>query len=416
MKLDEVLSLIRRGWWVALGLALLGAYEGHSYAAKKPVLYSSTSQAYVVVNNSGTSGGDAFNAGQAAQNKMASYTVLAKSRPVTQKVIDALQLTLKPEEVAAHLSVDFAPGTLLLEITATGETARLASDLASETNRQLVNQVEILETPAPGVPAWTRLIPLSESTPPTASKPGTTKLTAAGGLGGLGLGMGLAFLMTRFDPRVRSEKRLAEIFGSDPLSSDDPRAIRARVLAEGNAGRLVAVSGVRAESWPTTRQLADSLAAAGASVLVVDARPVLGGATSAFGMADAEGLAESLRLGEPPHGLGQPEAGSVAVLPSGIARADLPDLLASSQARRALDQLSSAYDHVLVDGVTPTTSPAAAGALRLFVVRPGKASASGYRSESGAESALDSPRLLAVVRRSIVLRWLMGLAGGRSGR
>ncbi|MGL6234713.1 MAG: hypothetical protein ACRC20_05160 [Segniliparus sp.] len=417
MSLDEMIAIARRGWWIVLGLAVLGAWEGHEHAAKKPVAYSSTSQSYVVVNNSGTSGGDAFNAGQAAQNKMASYTALAKSRLVTQKVIDALQIALTPDDVAARLSVDFAPGTLLLDVTATAETERLASDLAAETTRQLVQQVDILETPAPGVPAWTRLISVVQSTPPTPSKPGTTKLAAAGGLGGLVLGSALVLLLTRLDPRVQSEQGLADVFGSEPLPSDEPRAIRARLFSAQNAGKLVAVSGIRADSWPTTQRVAEAIAATGASVLVVDARPVLGGATSARGMADSEGLAELVRSGGPHQFQAPPsEAGNVAVVPSGRARADLPDLLTSANARRVLAQLSSDYDHTLVDGITPVEGTALADAVRLFVVKPGKASAKAYRSEAGLGFAEDFPRLLVVARRATAARWLAGLAGRRRAR
>ena len=109
-------AIARRGWALVILLMVIGGVVGMSVGNSKPTTYTATQRGFVVVNNSGTSGGDAFNAGQAAQARMASYAALATAPAVTSRVASALNVKLSPEEIAKDLSVSFPPGTLVLVI------------------------------------------------------------------------------------------------------------------------------------------------------------------------------------------------------------------------------------------------------------------------------------------------------------
>ena len=212
MTLTDVTTTFRRGWWLIVLATVVCGVAGTLYGTSQSTTYSSTTHGYVVVNNSGTSGGDAFNAGQAAQSRMASYAALATTPAVTSGVATALQLTLNPEQVAEHLAVSFPPGTLLLDITATADTPQLATDLAAETLRQLQKQVQVLETPAPGIPQWARLETVNEPTTLVTTIPSTWTFIVGGIVGGIVLGIVLAYFFTRwFAPATKSRgKRRAD--------------------------------------------------------------------------------------------------------------------------------------------------------------------------------------------------------------
>lgn len=194
-------AIARRGWALVILLMVIGGVVGMSFGNSKPTTFTATQRGFVVVNNSGTSGGDAFNAGQAAQARMASYAALATAPAVTSRVVSALNVKLSPEEIARDLSVSFPPGTLVLVIKATAPTARLASDLAQETLRQLQTVVEQLETPAPDVPQWARLQALSEPADAVASAPVTAKFAAIGLAIGAAAGIALAYFYSLIPER-----------------------------------------------------------------------------------------------------------------------------------------------------------------------------------------------------------------------
>ncbi|WP_185981670.1 Wzz/FepE/Etk N-terminal domain-containing protein [Skermania sp. ID1734] len=433
--MSDIAGILRRVWWVVAAMAVLGAICGWAYGSSRPVTYSSTAQLYVVVNNSGTSGGDANDAIQAAHSRIASYAALATTPEVATSVAQALDLNMTPAEIAKDLSVTFPPGTLLLNVTATASNPRLASDLAAETTRQLQKLVNTLETPAPGVPVWSRLLPVSNATPPVSSASSSTKFVLAGLAAGFVLGAAAAYALIRFDSRVRSESQLAKAVGVAVVPADDPRALRAAVSdARAGSRRAVAVMSLDVNTWPITRELAKSIAATGASVLVLDARTSGAGLTEEAGLTDRPGMSEYIRGGQDialiplSNGGGSHrrrtnapltytgndgQAAAVAtadpgkpqgvqVIGAGIQRADLPDLLAFSRMESIIARATSIYDYVLIDGLSPGSDARIGSAVKLSVIALGVRSAESIRSDygfdrrhtSGALTNGDAPRTL----------------------
>ncbi|GAA1009747.1 hypothetical protein GCM10009551_092740 [Nocardiopsis tropica] len=402
MTLRDVTQFVRRGWWLVLICAVAGTVLGVGYAQSRPLVYTATAQSYVVVNNSGTSGGDMYNSVQAAQARMATYAELGTSPKITAEVAKALQLTMSPEEIAAQVKVTFAPGTLLLQFTATHPSDVIAQGLAGETARQLAREVSELELPRPGLPPWVRLLPVTDGSGAVASVAPVSKYGAAGLAVGVLLGCAAAFVLIRLRPRVATAGELGDDLGVPVVRAENGVAVRDTVAAAAGAasagtGVSILVSAVDGDAWPMAQTLAEDLADTDSAVLLIDCRAVGPASAASASAGDASGGAEpSLRaaLAAGVDGAQSvsrtlaPEAGTVAVLPSGARSGDaadstVSDRLLSPRAHDVVRTLGAGFDYVILGGV-PAESPARLDErVRLVVARLGTRSPDGYRRALG---------------------------------
>lgn len=402
MTLRDVTQFARRGWWLVLICAVAGTVLGVGYAQSRPVVYTATAQSYVVVNNSGTSGGDMYNSVQAAQARMATYAELGTSPKITAEVAKALQLTMSPEEIAAQVKVTFAPGTLLLQFTATHPSDVIAQGLAGETARQLAREVSELELPRPGLPPWVRLLPVTDGSGAVASVAPVSKYGAAGLAVGVLLGCAAAFVLIRLRPRVATAGELGDDLGVPVVGAENGVAVRDTVVAAAGAasaetGVSVLVSAVDGDAWPMAQTLAEDLADTDSAVLLIDCRAVGPASAAPASPGEAsEGAEPSLRaaLAAGVDGAQSvsrtlvPEAGTLTVLPSGARSGDAPDStvsdrLLSPRAHDVVRTLGAGFDYVILGGV-PAESPARLGeSVRLVVACLGTRSPDGYRRALG---------------------------------
>jgi polysaccharide biosynthesis transport protein len=217
--------------------------------------------------------------------------------------------------------------------------------------------------------------------PLPAAPTGTGKMVvlSLGGVLGLALGVGTAFVRDRFDDRVRDRDDLglcldapvlgviprvrrsagpASVFSSAPLSraAEAYRHLRVRldslIAATGSQGKVVLVAGAHAGEGRTcvATNLAAALAHAGATVLLVDAdlrHPSLGGV---FHTSKRRGLLDLLTgeasLGDVIAATDLPGLGLVTV---GTATDRSAEMFEAGRLARAFAAMTAAADVVVVD-------------------------------------------------------------------
>ncbi|MCK0519971.1 YveK family protein [Williamsia sp. DF01-3] len=158
MGVNDYVQVVRRRWAIVVIATLVGALLGGAYAATEEVQYTSTSQLFVAIADQ--NGSDPLQAGQAAQQRLVSYASLATGQAVTQGVIDQLNLDETTGDVAGRITVQYPPGTVLLNITTTGDSAAQARELNGAVDDQLQAVVRRLES-VPGEAPRARVCPWS---------------------------------------------------------------------------------------------------------------------------------------------------------------------------------------------------------------------------------------------------------------
>lgn len=362
MGVTEYLKIARRRWRILIVCALLGIIAGAGYTIMQDVTYTSRSQLYVSIQEQpGTN--DAFQSVQAAQQRLVSYASLANGQAVTQAVVDQLNLDATPADVSGRITVEYPPGTVLLNITTTGSTADGAQDLNAAVDEQLQALIRRLETPpGGGNPAAS----LSVVDPPSEGSAIRADPKLYAGLGlivGLGVGVIIAFLRDRSVRTIFSSDSVAAalhipVIGPvDPQHPDDTRirTVRTKVLAAHteSGAKTVFVTGTGVDSAPVTNTLVSTLVKTGRRTILVDAR---------FGHEsdenDGPGLGEVLagKVDASEHLTGSEDSGLRILRPGGLDESAV-NLIASSAFGEALTRLEALADIVVVQMGDLTASP-----------------------------------------------------------
>lgn len=352
MNMSQITGALRRRWAVIVAALLIGALAGLGAVQFKPQTFTSASQLYVSVN-----GGDAANAyqgGQAAQQRIASYASLATGEALMAEVIAQLKLDITPSQLASHVSATYPPGTVLLNVQTTDPSATTAKQLNSAVVQQLQSLVTNLETTVPGGTPAAQLQVVNPSSDAVANGRSGITYLVLGAFAGFVAGLILTALIEMTDRTVRHPAQLRRILDVPVVGSNDRsilskvqiRELRSQVLAvDDSARRSILVAALDAEGHDVAFELAAAIAAAGSKTALVRAR---------FDQSQdgvACGLAEVLRgevyldkvMGSTDHPRlsamlpGQPDDGSV-------------DALASRPFRDLMATLRSRFDCVVLDG------------------------------------------------------------------
>ena len=130
---------MRWSWLIALA-TIVGAVLGFVLLSSLGLLSTYSATATVAI------GAEVFSSDQdpsylsTAASLAPTYVELARLEPVTQAVIDALDLPETTEELGKLLEVTLIRDTQLIQIKATYEDAQVAADIANEVARQLALQ------------------------------------------------------------------------------------------------------------------------------------------------------------------------------------------------------------------------------------------------------------------------------------
>jgi receptor protein-tyrosine kinase len=383
VKLGEYLRIARERWKAVLVCVTGGAAVALLLTASATPTYEATARVFVSTPNA--QAGLAFEGGEYAVSRAASYADLVGSRRLASQVVDRLGLEADPADVADQVTASVTPSTANLQITAVATDPVQARDVAQATAAELSELVATLETPA-----GRRAAPVTATVLDTASVPGTpaspapARNLAVGVLLGLLLGLGMAVLRDLLDATLRDSADAEEAAGLPVLGElvHEPRTARRPVeIARGGNGPYVEGLRVLRTNLPPDRAvltvtgtvgkegrsttavaLAVMIARAGRRVLLIEGdlrRPRLHrqlDLRSDVGVTSVVGGRLSLEQAVQRCGVR-----NLAVLASGDLPLDPPELLGSPRMGELLAQAREQADVVLVDA--PPLLPVADAAV-----------------------------------------------------
>lgn len=323
-----------------------------------------------------------------AEARVQSYTDVATSPSVTSQVIKDLGLSMTNAQLAGEVSADAPVNKVLINLHVTDRSPGRAATVANDLARVFSSVVQELEQTNPATASPIKLTVTQPANVPTGPvSPRVTLDMALAAVMGLVLGIGLALLRENLDRTFKTvddltriadiavmgvvpwDKKAPELpvaFRGDPLGSRTEafRHVRTNLqfVDVDNPPRVIAVTSAMPSEGKThtALNLAASLAEAGQRVCLVDAdlrRPSVAGQ---LGLVGDVGLTSVLigkaRAQEVLQNVGR----NFAVLTAGVIPPNPSELLVSEQFRRALADISTQVDTIVID--TAPLLPVADGA------------------------------------------------------
>jgi capsular exopolysaccharide synthesis family protein len=370
-----VWSALRTRWRSSAAGLVLGALVAVLVSELMGPSYTSTMQFFVSTAESASTS-DAFQGNQFAQQRVASYTGLLTGDELAARIVDRLDLTISPDEVAAMIDATTVTGTVLIDVSVTdsspARTERVAGALGTEFP-EMVSDLETRgnhsDTPV-DVQFTDRPGPAVAPSPPMPVRNGVL-----GALLGLLCGAGVAVGRTLLDRSVTDTGVAEELTGAPAIGivfrdagldrrhtiehADSRTAEQYRQLAtslqylnvDAPPAVIMISSSVPAEGKTTmTINLAFALAEAGHRVTVVEAdlrRPkvveyldLVGGAGVTNLLAGSADLEDVVQVRGGP---------GLRVIAAGPTPPNPGRLLGSTQMSALLERLRRENDYVLID-------------------------------------------------------------------
>jgi polysaccharide biosynthesis transport protein len=393
MSAADVVRAIRARWllFTVCCIVPIAAAAFAAAHASAPV-YSATAGLIVVPTR--LAGGvdayqNAYAAAELAQLQTSSYASQVDSPAVLRAVIADLHLATTPSQLSRKVSATSPANSVVIDITASGDSAAAARDIANDTAQRFVGLGSSVVSPA------LRLSLVKPALLPTA--PSSSHKTSDLFLGlvvGLVVGLTAVILREKTDLRVRTvgEARLSTgcsfvasvgdtggragslirraglpIHTADPGSSaaESFRRLRlrlARALSAHPAKSLAVTSLAPGDCGPVVAiNLALVLAEAGSSVLLVDADARAGQIASHFGMDSQLGLTTVIGEETLPQSAFRQYHENLRLLPAGSPAAD-GEQPSAAQLAELLDTWQGTCDYIVVH-VGPILAHAVAAEL-----------------------------------------------------
>jgi len=385
MELSEYLAVLRKNWLVIALVGALSLGAGFAYSMTAPPSYKATSSVYVSLKQ-GASVGELVQGNTYAQDLVQSYAQLATMPIVLAPVIEKLGLDTTPRVLAKSITATSPLQTVILEISAVGDSPQKAADLSNAVSDQLAIAVGGLG--ATGGPAIF-LTTVAKATPPSSAfSPNTLLITATCLVLGLLLSVLFALARSVLDTRVRSVKEIRRVTDAAVLSTvryernasqhalamrDDPYGDRAESYRRlrtnlrflnltGSRRSIVITSALLGEGKSTTAiNLAIAMSEGSARILLIDADLRWPSIAQYMGIEGEVGLTTVL-IGEADlDDVIQPWGdGKLDVLPAGQVPPNPSELLDSQAMADLLALLGERYDVILLDSapLLPVTDAA----------------------------------------------------------
>jgi len=424
MDLRTYLTAIRKGWWIVVTLAVLGAGVAALIAYRTTPLYEAKLSFWVSASPDPT---NPASAAQLAQDRATSYAELIPDEGLSEAVVRYKDLPISPSQVSSEMSASASINTSLIRVTVRDPLKARALTIANGVSAVFPAQAAELDGPRPATTLTPRLPATVSSAPVSPRK----SLDLALGLSvGLLLGLLAAVARDRLDTGVRSEETFTEI-SQAPVLATIPydKRIKQAPLVLGNAAysiraeafrqlrtnlqfldaarpaKVVVISSALTSEGKsvTTANLALVFAEIGQRVLLIEAdlrRPHL---SEYFGVERSVGLSNVLA--------GQVAVGDVIqnwgmdgidLLPSGLIPPNPSELLGSPRMSELMADLRGRYDVILLD--PPPLLPVTDAALTavqadgvVIVVRHGKTSRSQLAAATNALQSVDARVLGGVI-------------------
>jgi len=359
-SLTRYIGVLRERIWLIVGCTVLVFAVAAIYVKVAPRTYQAEAEMEVQPSNPADAVLSALpvlhQSGDPTEDVLTGASLVTTPH-VADSVVSALHLKISPQAALGDISATPIGQAGLVAVQATTSSPKLSQRLATafvnqtiavstgQMHSAIAAEIPDLKTQLAGIPAGQRYGPgslgaqldeleqLSRQPDPTlvlesaAALPASpssprTKLTlVAGLLGGLLLGIGVAFGLHAIDPRLRREEQLRELFGTPVLarvrrerrrkrmsplfphdlslaSQEGYRTLRTTLSARGSSSEsrayLVTGSGPGEGKSTTAISLAVALAQTGASVILLEAdlrRPTF---ADAFALQDFSGIEQVL--------------------------------------------------------------------------------------------------------------------------
>ena len=344
MDLQQFIRVLRVRWKFIVVTLLLGGSLTAAFALNQAPTYESTGRIFIVTPNGSPS--DAF-ATLLVTQRASSYADLAKDPTLLQKVANRLEKPISTSELAERITASVVVNTQIVQVTATGPTPQEAKDVADAEVEQLLGLVTDLERPTKNVPAT--VVARSAGDPTLNSSPigPPTWLYFFIGLLLSGLvGFMGAVLRDRLDLTIKARTDAETVAGAPVISalpldsavakdrrsnvrSDSPLAEAFRVLRanlrfadlDGRGQMILVTSALPNEGKTLTAvNLAQSLAASGQAVLLIDCDLRSPSVATDLGLENAVGMLSVLLGHVTLTGAIQGHPSGLDVLPTGPGR------------------------------------------------------------------------------------------------
>ncbi|UUZ57629.1 YveK family protein [Nocardioides sp. B-3] len=198
-----VLRILARWRLIAVSTVVLGLGALAITLAADPV-YTSHAQLYVASAGDDSDSEAIVADGVRVKGRALSYAAVANTEAMATVVIDDLELDESPEDVADRINAVVPFATVLINLSATGDSPEQARDLAEAVVRNYNDVPAGIETADVGG-LRVEVSTLKEATlPEEATSPRPLLNILAGLVAGLLLGVALAVLRDLFDQRVRT--------------------------------------------------------------------------------------------------------------------------------------------------------------------------------------------------------------------
>ena len=210
IDLLELLYALKRRWWAILLALIIGAGAAGVYTKQLIApIYESTSMVYVLSKETTLASLADLQIGSQLTKD---YSVIIKSRPVLEEVIEKQNLDMTTDDLAKMITIDNPSDTRILSITVADVEPMRAKSIVDEVTKSASNYIgDIMEMVPPKV-IETGVVAIEPSSP-------SVKKNAA--LGGLGLAVlvcGLICLRTILDDTIKSEEDIEKYLGLSVLA------------------------------------------------------------------------------------------------------------------------------------------------------------------------------------------------------
>lgn len=223
MELRDYARGLRRHWLAIVLMTLVGIGAGYGWSALQTPVYVAGASGYVVSKQSEDVGistvGDNL-----ARSRVQSYLDIAGWRSVAENAIADLDLDTTPEVLVTRVTVENPEDTVIMRITAEGDSPEGARDLAETWIRAMKTEIDVIEGDGTEGSAPVTVIPGdSASLPSSPAFPDVQMALIVGGILGLGFGIAFAMIRTVSDRRIRvgedvEQKTGVSVVGSIPIA------------------------------------------------------------------------------------------------------------------------------------------------------------------------------------------------------
>jgi len=146
LKLNQFVAQLGRYWATFGAVAGIVAAAGICLAVLSPPRYVSTTQLLVSIEGSTTA--SAYENDNVVTGRVATYVALLTTDAVAQRVIDKLELSESPRDLAGQVSATaVAPKTAIIDVAVTDSSSDRARRIAATIGTEFIAYADTLETP-----------------------------------------------------------------------------------------------------------------------------------------------------------------------------------------------------------------------------------------------------------------------------